>query len=120
MTEPSDSTPRHSGSGETQQAGETLRTANREKPQESIAPATSSSTPTQIAPAHAKPSGALKDFLKAFLVPVLINKAFMMYFGLKYVDNPGEGYGYWFALTVVILFGALARFFWKYRNIEDP
>lgn len=62
----------------------------------------------------------LKDFLKVLLVPLLINKAFMLYFGLNYADHPGEGYGYGLIATILFLFFTVGRFLWKYRNIEDP
>lgn len=62
----------------------------------------------------------LSDFLKAFLVPTLVNKMFMLYFGLHYSDYPGEGYGYGLAATIAFLFFTISRFIWKYRDIEDP
>jgi hypothetical protein len=62
----------------------------------------------------------LKDFLKVFLVPVLINKMFMMYFGLNYSNYPGEGYGYGLLATFAFLFVTVGRFIWKYRDIDDP
>ena len=67
-----------------------------------------------------KSSAVLKDFLKVFLVPVLINKMFMLYFGLNYADQPGEGYGYGLVATILFLIFTVGRFVWKYRNIEDP
>lgn len=63
---------------------------------------------------------ALRDFLKALLVPLLINKAFMMYFGLKYSEHPGEGYGYGLVATIFVLVAGLARLIWKYKDVEDP
>lgn len=60
------------------------------------------------------------DFMKTLLIPLLINKAFMLYFGINYSSNPGQGYGYGLIATVVILVGGLVLFFWKYRNVEDP
>lgn len=62
----------------------------------------------------------LKDFLKVFLVPTLINKFFMIYFGLNYSNSPGEGYGYGLAGTILFLIFTMARFVWKYKDIEDP
>lgn len=67
-----------------------------------------------------KAKSPLADFIKVLIVPLLINKAFMLYFGLKYSDAPGEGYGYGLAATVFFLFFTVGRFLWKYRNIEDP
>ncbi|MEN0058075.1 MAG: hypothetical protein AAGB31_04520 [Bdellovibrio sp.] len=65
-------------------------------------------------------SKTLRDFIQALLVPLLINKAFMFYFGINYSKYPGEGYGYGLIATVIILVLGLARLIWKYRNIEDP
>ncbi len=62
----------------------------------------------------------LKDFLKTFLGPTLINKAFMLYFGLKYADNPGEGYGYGLCASIIFFIFTVGRFLWKYRHTEDP
>ena len=62
----------------------------------------------------------LKDFLKVFLMPLLINKMFMLYFGLNYSSYPGEGYGYGLVATILIMIFTVGRFLWKYRNIEDP
>lgn len=62
----------------------------------------------------------LVDFLKAFLLPVLVNKVFMMYFGLNYSEKPGEGYGYGLIVTILVLLFTIGKFLWKYRNIEDP
>lgn len=62
----------------------------------------------------------LKDFLKVFLVPTLINKMFMMYFGLNYSEYPGEGYGYGLCATILFLLFTVGRFIWRYKDIEDP
>lgn len=62
----------------------------------------------------------LWDFLKVFLLPVVINKILMLYFGLKFTEYPGEGYGYGLIATVFILIFTMSRFLWKYRNIQDP
>lgn len=65
-------------------------------------------------------SGFLKDLIKVFLVPTLLNKALMLYFGLNYSNHPGEGYGYGLAATGIILLFTVGAFLWKYRNEEDP
>lgn len=65
-------------------------------------------------------SNTLVDFLKIFIIPVLVNKAFMLYFGLKLSEFPGEGYGYGLAASIIVLFVTIGRFIWKYRNVEDP
>lgn len=68
----------------------------------------------------AKSNPVLRDFLVAFLVPTLINKTLMLYFGIHYAEYPGRGYGYGLAATIAFLFLSLGRFVWKYRNVEDP
>lgn len=65
-------------------------------------------------------SHVLKDFLKVFLAPLLVNKILMMYFGLNYAAYPGEGYGYGLLFSVLMLFATIGRFLWKYRHIQDP
>lgn len=62
----------------------------------------------------------MKDFLKVFLVPLIINKMLMFYFGLMYSEYPGEGYGYGLIGTILFLLFNCGRFIWKYRNVEDP
>jgi len=61
----------------------------------------------------------LKDFILAFLVPTLVNKMFMLYFGLNYSEFPGEGYGYGLVASLLFLVFSLVRLVWKYRNVED-
>lgn len=65
-------------------------------------------------------SHVLKDFIKVLLVPLLINKFFMLYFGIHYSNYPGDGYGYGLMVTICFLFFTIGRFLWKYRNIQDP
>lgn len=62
----------------------------------------------------------LIDFLKALLIPTLIGKAFVYYFGLRYSEYPGEGWGYALTLAIAITVGNLLRFVWKYRDVQDP
>lgn len=75
-------------------------------------------TDQQKPPATTSP--VLKDFLKAFLIPVLLNKMVMLYFGVNYSNYPGQGYGYGLIATILFLIFSCARFIWKYRDIEDP
>ncbi len=67
-----------------------------------------------------KKPNVIKDFLGFFLVPTLINKTFMLFFGLNYSSHPGEGYGYGLALTIFFFIFSLGRFLWKYKDVEDP
>jgi hypothetical protein len=61
----------------------------------------------------------LKRFLLAFLMPTLVGKSLVVFFGLNYSQYPDEGYGY--GLTGAMLFTVfmLCRFVWKYRHVED-
>ncbi len=62
----------------------------------------------------------LKDFIVGFFVPTCVNKVFMLYFGIKYAENPGDGYGYGLVATICFLILTLGRIVWKYRHVEDP
>lgn len=62
----------------------------------------------------------LIDFVRTLILPMLFNKAFMLYFGLKYAEFPGEGYGYGLATTIFVLVFLLGKFLWKYKDVEDP
>jgi hypothetical protein len=61
----------------------------------------------------------LFNFLKSFLMPTLIGKSLVLYFGLMYSDHPGDGYGYGLVLSILFTFISLVLFAWKYRNHED-
>jgi hypothetical protein len=61
----------------------------------------------------------LKNFLLSFLIPTLIGKGFVLYFGLNYTNYPGEGYGYGLIVAICFTVFMLGRFLWKYRNYED-
>lgn len=62
----------------------------------------------------------IRDFIRVFLVPTLVNKVLMLYFGLNYTNYPGEGYGYGLIASLLFLVFTIGRFLWKYRHIEDP
>lgn len=62
----------------------------------------------------------LIDFVKSLLMPLLVGKGLVYYFGLQYSQYPGEGWGYGLAAAILFTVGGLLRFFWKYRHIQDP
>ncbi len=62
----------------------------------------------------------MADFLKASVIPLIVNKIFMFYFGINYSNRPGEGYGYGLIATILFLIISMGRFLWKYKDIEDP
>lgn len=58
------------------------------------------------------------DFIIA-LVPLVIGKVFLLYFGMNYSNYPGQGYGIGLAISVIFTILMVARFLWKYRHYED-
>ncbi len=61
----------------------------------------------------------LKDFIRSFLGPTLIGKAFVLYFGINMSEHPEEGYGYGLAAAITFTVASLSLFIWKYRNTEN-
>ena len=61
----------------------------------------------------------LFDFLKSMLMPTLIGKSFVLYFGIMLADHPDEGYGYGLIAAMAFTVIALLLFIWKYRNYDD-
>lgn len=59
----------------------------------------------------------LAAYIRAFVVPTLFLKVFLLYFGLNYASYPGRGYGYGLAATIVL---SLANFsYFLYLNWDD-
>ena len=52
-------------------------------------------------------------FLKVAVVPILVLKGFIMYFGLNYSRYPGEGYGYGLALALGVSVTTALVFVWR-------
>jgi hypothetical protein len=52
-------------------------------------------------------------FLRVALVPTLVVKAFILYFGINYSLYPGEGYGYGLALSCTFTVVSALVFIWK-------
>ncbi len=61
----------------------------------------------------------LTDFAKSFLMPTLIGKSFVLYFGINYSAYPDEGYGYGLIASIVFTVTSLVLFAWKYKDVED-
>ena len=61
----------------------------------------------------------LTDFLRSFLMPTLIGKSFVLYFGIMLADNPDEGYGYGLAAAMAFTVVTLCLFIWRHRNYVD-
>ncbi|PWU21951.1 MAG: hypothetical protein C5B49_01775 [Bdellovibrio sp.] len=60
-----------------------------------------------------------RDLLIPFLFPTLIGKVLILYFGIQYSANPGEGYGVGLVITLLFTACMVGRFLWKYRDYED-
>ena len=61
----------------------------------------------------------LKEFLsfaRTFLMPMIVMKVFLLYFGLNYSQYPGEGYGYGLVATLVVIAASFSYFLWSQRN----
>lgn len=52
-------------------------------------------------------------YIKAFVVPTLILKGAIIYFGLNYSMYPDEGYGWGLLAAVVLSLFNFALFLWK-------
>ncbi len=61
----------------------------------------------------------IKHLLVPFVVPLVIGKTLILYFGLHYADYPGEGYGIGLACAIGFTAFSLFRFAWKYRHYGD-
>lgn len=66
-----------------------------------------------------RPQGLLIGYIRTFLVPMLVTKSFMLYFGLNYAMYPGEGYGWGLLASVSATLGSFAYFVWKNRFETD-
>lgn len=64
-----------------------------------------------------KPQASQKEamalFLRAFLVPTLVTKALIIYFGLQYAEYPDEGYGYGLIISIGIMVVNFGLFLYK-------
>jgi hypothetical protein len=59
------------------------------------------------------------DFIIAFLLPTLIGKGLVIWFGALYSEYPGMGYGWAMIGAGVFTLSMIARFLWKYRNYKS-
>lgn len=60
----------------------------------------------------------IKNLLLPFIVPTILGKTLILYFGLHYADYPGEGYGFGLAAAILFTTFSLARFAWKFKDHE--
>lgn len=66
-----------------------------------------------------KPKPIVRDFIVALVLPAVVGKAMILYFGGNYTSNPGEGWGYALSLAIVFTVFMVIRFLWRYRNYKD-
>lgn len=67
----------------------------------------------------AKKNPNIGALLRIFLIPTLVIKSGIMFFGLNYSRYPDEGYGYGLAISVALIFIAFAAFLWTFRNYTE-
>mgnify|MGYP000485217812 CR=1 FL=1 len=65
------------------------------------------------------PRKVLFEFAKSFLVPTLVGKSFVLYFGINYSQYPGEGYGFGLIAAIAVTVISLLAFAWKYKDQEE-
>ncbi len=65
------------------------------------------------------PKLKVSDLLLTSLIPTVVGKICVLYFGTNYSAHPGDGYGYGLAVSIGVTLWGLARFLWKYRNHEE-
>lgn len=61
----------------------------------------------------------VKDLVQAFIMPTVVGKSLILYFGLGYSEEPSRGYGIGLVLSIAFTVIMLIRFVWKYRDYEE-
>ena len=59
------------------------------------------------------------DFFLALILPAVVGKSLILYFGGQYSAYPGEGYGVGLILSITFTIIMVGRFLWRYRNHKD-
>ena len=65
------------------------------------------------------PKLKIRHLLMSFLMPTLVGKSLVLYFGAGYANNPGDGYGYGLLASILFTLAMIGRFLWTYRHHED-
>ncbi len=60
-----------------------------------------------------------RDIVLTFVLPTVLGKSMIVFFGSNYSSHPGEGYGYGLVFAIAMTLTTISRFVWKYRNYED-
>jgi hypothetical protein len=61
----------------------------------------------------------LTAYIRAFVVPTILIKVFMLYFGLNYAAYPERGYVYGLAATVILSLANFSYFLYLNWNEAD-
>lgn len=61
----------------------------------------------------------VKTLLFVSVMPLIVLKTLMVFFGLRYSAMPGEGYGYGLAISIVLVILIFAHFVWRFRDYDD-
>jgi len=60
-------------------------------------------------------SKEMAAFLRTALMPMILTKALILFFGIQYSAYPGEGYGWGLVITVSVMLISFAIFIYKNR-----
>ncbi len=58
-------------------------------------------------------------FLRTALMPMLVLKSLLLYFGIHYSNYPGEGYGWGLIGTIALSFASFSWFIWSQTRDEN-
>lgn len=62
----------------------------------------------------------LKQFMayvRTLIMPLIVMKVFLLYFGLNYSRYPGEGYGYGLIATFAVSAASFGYFIWSQTRV---
>ena len=71
------------------------------------------------APSREAGDKKLIAYLRTFILPTLVLKSILLYFGLKYSQYPDEGYGWGLMAAIVLSLLNFGFFIWKNWNDEE-
>ena len=58
-------------------------------------------------------------FLRTALVPTLVTKSFILFFGIMYSLYPGDGYGWGLLVSCVVTVFTFSYFIWSQSGKEE-
>lgn len=74
---------------------------------------------TNIPNEKVKKELSLNFFIPAFIIPIIITKTAILYFGINWSNYPGEGYGYGFFATLLFAVLNFTFFLWRHRHYSE-